>query len=367
MAWSREKRSPSRTSLRASRKLLLPEPFGPTRNVNGRRATSQEAMLLKFLSLTLVMKQAGMAVTCPGRLSRWSAQSIAPGRLQPNTTTRSRTVRRSLRSLAVRLRQRLEQLVGNLRSDAANSELDPGERLDRRDRVRSAAHEHAAPEAHRGLAVLVPNGGQAAVLAGNERLQHLAPRHAAGGPEARQPFVLECLRPISELPEQRALAFRRKLDRGDEVVDALGRHGRRRVRAATLLILRLDPRRLDPLRHDDALAADLVLRHGHEVNGYDAGGDVLQVADQAHKLGWRVVQHPHKTEGARVKALLHGGTEVVAECGVLKTGRGERGDVGHATLGKLRSQRPVLQTDHRAPAQERRVGEKLRDHGTPGL
>jgi len=45
-ACSRENCKASVTSRRASRKLLLPEPFGPTKKARGPNGTRQKAMLL---------------------------------------------------------------------------------------------------------------------------------------------------------------------------------------------------------------------------------------------------------------------------------------------------------------------------------
>src|ERR1019366_8057701 len=55
-ACSSDVRSESVTNRSASRKLLFPAPFGPTRNVNGPSLTSHAARLLKFFSATLVKK-----------------------------------------------------------------------------------------------------------------------------------------------------------------------------------------------------------------------------------------------------------------------------------------------------------------------
>jgi hypothetical protein len=49
-------RSESVTNRSASRKLLFPAPFGPTRKVNGPSLTSHAARLLKFFRATLVKK-----------------------------------------------------------------------------------------------------------------------------------------------------------------------------------------------------------------------------------------------------------------------------------------------------------------------
>ncbi len=60
MAFAKFVLSASDTNRNASRKLLLPDPFGPTKQVKSPKVTSQAAMLLKFFMTTRVRNRIGI-------------------------------------------------------------------------------------------------------------------------------------------------------------------------------------------------------------------------------------------------------------------------------------------------------------------